>query len=307
MKPVVAGLKIENTRDVFIDEVDDSSTVPVVEEDDEESWHSQPAFVPAIRATQKSLSQEDANLIEEQKCFSWLWEDEDGVCPEDGTDTDENGKPNLCHLRASCQAVWNQVQTEKAARAKQKKSKTVDGQLLTAKQKKRALKVERNKWEGKKYQRKGYEDLGRPVDSFVSAFVGALEDPPVLPRIFNSTNFKEKYGKLGACTITQTASYHGVYHKGVLVARLWTNAANAAIIDVVPEMVPALTKASTNGGTEPSGYRWITKPEKATPTTMRKIRPCTHRVKVRSADAAAEVALQLKRKFRWRKKKNPSS
>ncbi len=269
-----AALKLEHTLDTEPD-------------DNEESWHTQNDFAPSIHQLQESLPADQKENIEGQKCFGWLWEDETGVCPEDG----QNG--DLCLLRSTCQVVWNQVQTQRAARANQKKRKVI------------APKKERPSQSKKKasdqFYRRGYEFYGRPVDTMAAAFMDALDDPPILPRIFNAANFDLKYGHLGPCTVTKTASYHGVYHRGTLVARFWTNAAKAAIIDIVPEVVVAATKVSSVMGTDSKDNRLVSKPIRVPSTMVKKSHPCTHRVKVRSTAAAIEVAKILKRKFRWRK------
>ena len=286
MKSATAGLNVEHAPEVHTDVADD-----------EESWHAQKDFVPAVRLLQRSLTSARVQAIEEQKCFGWMWEDETGVCPEDGEDGND-----LCALRESCQATWNSVQTRRVSRTK--KSNGTTAPKIGAVQKLRDLGVTRSKWQGTgKFERKGYEPQDRPVDEMVAAFMAALDHPYELPRIFNAANFKEKYGKYGSCMVAKTASYHSLYHKGVLVARFWTNAAGAAIIDIIPEVVPPMLKASNSQGNNEQGLRVLTKPERVRPKMVKKTKPCSHRIKVRSVAAAAEAAKVFKRKFRWQKKK----
>lgn len=289
MKPAVAGIKIDTTREIYEEGLVEVSEVE--EDDNEASWQSEPDFVDFITTFQESLSPDEADDVRDQKCFGWLWEDEFVVCPEDG----KNG--NLCPLRESCKSIWNKVQIERVARAKPKPE---FGIRYGEEKKKRALKIERNKnKDNSRYDRLGYQNWNRPVDRLVDVFVQALGNPPVLPRIFNSVNFQTKYGYLGACAITQTANYHGVYHHGILVARFWTITGRTALVDVVPEVVPSLLRASSISDGD-FGGRFLTKPKKISAKTLKKTKPCTHRVKVRSEEASSEVARILRRKFWWR-------
>ena len=75
------------------------------------------------------------------------------------------------------------------------------------------------------------------------------------------------------------------------------------IVNTLPEMVPLLIKSSNAGGIGTDGIPFLEKPAKISIKQLAKTHPCTHRVRVTSAETATMVASALKRKFKWSKRK----
>jgi hypothetical protein len=277
---------------------------------DEESWRNVEPYPPIVDMLKRQLSLDMQKLVDESPCFGWLWVEDDGSqCPEEG-----------CVLRSHCNQAWQMGQVDRGLAAKSSAPATKEepngangaelsyteahtvtiGTPPKSRTGKKPTKVVRNKWKGTgKYARRGYEDQGRRVDRYLAAFVAELGDPPRLPLVWNPTGFDAKFGHLGDVVIAATASYHAVLHKGTIVARFWTNASRRAIVDVVPELVNALKAYTDTLKPVPDEKPPMTPPVPCPQKSWAKVKPCTHRVTVHSAEAAIAVAEVVRKRFRF--------
>lgn len=262
----VAGAPIEEKREVAQD-------VPAASQDPKQ----RPEYVAAISKAKKRHPQL-AVLIEKTECFAVLWKDDVGICPNDG----KNGE--LCEIRSQCQQAWDEAQVRvRVAEEVEKVSPEIVEQVRVTEEKaqrkkarrkprdKRSLRHQeettRGKWKGTgKYQRLGYQNLGRPVDHALVALIDALGKPKVLPKMWNPVDFKTKYGELGRIVLSQTVSYTSVICDGHTVLRFWTNAGGCAIIDIVPELVSPI-----------GSIKGVGKVTAIPDGSKKKLRPCTHR------------------------------
>lgn len=283
--------------------------VPPDDEDagGEESWQDRPTLVPIVELLKRQMAVELQRLTDSQECFGcWLEDGEE--CPE-----------TECDLATYCQQAWNmeRVEAGRSAKPEPKPAPTVvppappletaiesefakgDSKARAAlRAKESAKRTERHKYAGQeKYSRKGYQNLGRNSDKCVAAFVKALGNPRRLPKVWNREGAKEALEKSDELVISATKSYHAVMWQGTVVARFWTNASKAAIIDLVTELVPPVKGfiATVSWGADEKPP--ITPPAKCPANSWMKLRPCTYRVTVRTPTAAKGVATAIKAKY----------
>jgi len=256
--------------------------------EEEEKWQDKPDVVPIVNLIRRQLPSDQQQDVDGTPCFVWLWEEDGGVCPE-----------TACSLRVSCHQGWRMFQTSKGDNARPIIVKKNPRDLASKPVKKRS---ERNKWKGKKFRRDGYEALDRPVDGLVRHFMRGLGSVPQLPRIVNTTNFQKLYGHLGPVTFSAPKSYHAIFVDGIVVARFWMTAFSHAIVDIVPELVNPLKKRSKALGVVRIGHRDAQKmemPVQVPDSSEYKLKPCTHRVVVRSEDAVESLSEEIRKK--WKK------
>ena len=270
----------------------------------EESWRDQQHFPEIVNRLKQDLPQDDQDLIDATSCFGWLWIDEGETCDQVG-----------CDMRSACKITHQLVQVRRAKNARPAPKEKVPTPVVVAnpyveahkgnitkasKSRPLAKKTQKcNKYASSaKFTRHGWTDTGRLVDEFVIAFAQALGNPSRMPLVWNSKNFKAKYGDRGPVVISAPKSYHAIYHDGVIVARFWTNAPNKALVDLAPELVSPVAVLATAMSAN-RGLAELESPVKAPDKSWSKVRPCTHRCTVRSAAAAAKLAAVLRKKYRF--------
>jgi len=176
----VAGMDVVTSREIPSDDDDIVISQTIPQEEEEEI----PAdFIPVIRMLRRKMDPRLSTLVDTQKCFGWLFEDEDGTCEA----VDEDGKP--CALRSNCESAWNLVKVRRTEGIKSRGSLVSKSPALVQDQRKNKVgsKSGRNKWAGTgKFSRKGYENLGRPVDALITAFMDEL-GTHLLFRSFSTT------------------------------------------------------------------------------------------------------------------------
>ncbi len=281
-------------------------------EPDEETWQNQPHYDEVVPLLKRDMALELQELTDETPCFGHAWRDEDGECP-DAVD---------CDLASFCKQAWNMVQVTigqntTAPVVPPPKPQVVPvpvnpepnpyveahkGSIAKTSRKrplgKDTTKKTRNKFKNSdKYTRKGYEDLGRTVDDLVAEFIEELGDPPRMPLVWNATNFDKKFSELGPVVVSAPRNYHTVIHEGTTVVRFWTNAARHAIVDLVPELVHGSNELAVKLGAGRGGRSHMDAPVKVSEKSLTKAAPCTHRVIVRTKDAAKELAQLVRKQY----------
>lgn len=251
--------------------------------EDEETWRDHPQVVHMVEKLQPGMAPHLRRALDDTPCFGWMWVDEDdgSTCPEED-----------CALRSYCRHVWqmDRVRVGQETRRSQHTSATAPKQSKSV----------RGKWKGTgKYARRGYQDLGRPVDRLVKAWKKGLGNPPHLPPVWSPVNFQSKFGHLGRVVMSATTSYHALLYDGVIIARLWNNAATRAIVDVVPELVTPLRGYAESVVRPREGKPPIEAPVPCSEKLYPKVRPCTYRVTVHTEEAVAGVTRVIRHRFRF--------
>jgi hypothetical protein len=230
--------------------------------------------------------------MNETACFGWMW--------RETSNPDEPSCPVAaeCDLAEACETVWELVQQ----RLEETKGRRPQAEILPtttdpieplpdqeSKPKKRRRKVKRHKWvDAGKYDRVGYQDAERPVDKAVVRLTEVLGNPPVLPSNWNPVHFNEKYATMGSFLCSKTASYHSFLLNGVTILRFWTNAANCALVDFVPDLLSEVRKLPN------------LKVQEVLAGSRKKLRPCTHRVLIPANNLGAVEAIGLIVKNHWK-------
>jgi hypothetical protein len=248
-------------------EANDLSPILTPHLDDQQTAPSPPKKSPAPRKakTKEKIREEKFNieianvirlerraewreLIQETPCFAKLWRD---------PDTDEYCEHVDCDLRQLCQGAWTSVvggleadekpPTEPwSPRSKRKK---------VGRPRKESKVVKRAKWKGTgKYNRHGYQDMGRPVDLFARALWEFLGQPESLPDSWQYPVSKDReqrdaapkifikeYG--GGLYVTRRASYHQYLFEGKHLMRFWVNAGGGGWLDCSALLARALAKS----------------------------------------------------------------
>jgi hypothetical protein len=278
-------------------------------------WQKDRRLLPIVNNLKLQMRHELVAALDSTDCFGLFVIENEGVCPE----------ADHCALASYCQRAYQmtQVQAGQNVRAPiaealvvpaspvlqppQVITPTTTAELDVAIQYARPLfggRVERerslartqqvrNKWKGTdKYLRQGYTPCGRHVDALLAMFKTELPKLPELPLVWNAKNFEQKFSRLGEFTMSATTSYHTVLRDGVVLCRFWTNTVKQAIVDILPELEAPLRKVSQKLGL----YRYrdseilqLEAPHKVPAQSWVKLRPCTHRVIVRTPEAAREV------------------
>lgn len=273
-------------------------------EDDEETWRTQPHYPEVVELLKRDMALELQELTDDTTCFGHAWIDSDGECPEAGE----------CALASFCKQAWKMVQVSRGRSAMAppqiqtisepipKPPPKPDNPYVAAHKgsiakpsKARPLgrpkNQERNKYANStKFERKGYTDMGRKVDELVAVFVEGIGDPPHLPLIWNAKNFDEKYSDLGPVVLSAARNFHTVHYEGIKVLRFWTNAAKHAIVDLTPTLLADVAAVAKTLGEDKYGNPQMEPPTKVPTKSWDKLRPCTHRVIVRTPEAAMALA-----------------
>jgi hypothetical protein len=276
-------------------------------EDDEESWRDRPTLVPIVELLKRQMRLELQRLTDEQACFGdWMADNE--ACPEAAD----------CDLSSFCKQAWQMASVEAGISAKPPPPPEPEPELAEAivsefaqgdpkaraalRAQESAKRTKRHKYAGQeKYTRTGYDPAGtRNVDKCVAAFVAALGNPDKLPRIWNRGEVKQELAKTDFLVISATKSYHAVMWQGTVIARFWTNAAKHGLVDLVTELIVPVKSYITTVKWKDEGKKTkppITMPVKCPANSWMKLRPCTHRVTVRTPETAAGVAKAIVTKF----------
>ncbi len=237
-----------------------------------------PEFKSVVDEAWRRASDTLRPLIAKSTCFGHLWQDNTGPCPE---------APH-CDIAQQCERVYLQVREPKPVvppePAPAARPPTLsDPGAPKPRRRGRPPKVLRGKWKDTgKYQRLGYQNVGRPVDQALAHFIQALGSPAALPKVWSPIHFEKKYAALGRLVISQTASYTSVIIDGNTVVRFWTNAGNCALIDVVPELFKVVQTIKGTG----SVYQVPAGCEK-------KLRPCSHRFELTFGASLCEDVLTM--------------
>jgi len=260
--------------------------------DKEETWRDQPFFVPIANLLRRQMPLELQDLLDQQPCFGWCWRDDEGLCPV----------REECDLKSFCERAYNMATVEKAHQAQKP---PVDVPPLPPSDVPYSVPQPiRNKWAGTKmYLRSGYADYGRPVDEFLAAFKAVIGEISEMPLVWHKKNFEQKYGG-ETFKLCATTSYHSIMKDGVVMVRFWTNAAKHALVDVAPELVPPLFRISKQlGSANPHERSQMERPFTIPANSWKKLQPCTHRVRIRSAAAAQELAKVVRMRLEMKRKK----
>ena len=266
---------------------------------EENHWRSDDRLIPAVNLIKQRMKPEELVALEQTVCFGLYHIPGEGECPEAAD----------CGLSGHCKQVYTSVSLRAAesTRLPPRPASHSEARPLAAPSLERRIAPKsqnnRNKWFGTdKYKREGYVTEGRPVDLFLAAFNQEMGDLPKLPLIWNAAHFDQKFGYLGMYTVSATASYHAVLREGCVLCRVWTNTVRQAIVDITPDLVAPLYKASERLGT----FRYrkqeilqLEPPHDCPPGSWMKVRPCTQRVIVRTAEAAREVARTVKARWKF--------
>lgn len=246
---------------------------------DQDHWKNKLKYTPHVEMAKAGLSEKMIALIDDQPCFGWLWLEEDGsACPEAAE----------CDLAVRCRRVYELAAVVEAPQ-EEPPAQPLDA-LSSARTLKKKRRKNRGKWKGKeKYTRKGYEYLGRPVDDQLTAFLSGLKNPPTLDKSWNRSS------EVRGLAVVSTASYHAVVYDGSVVARFYTNARTRAIVDIVSELIGSI-KLWRDMCTDDEIHN-LDDPFKPSEKSWEKVRPCTHRTRVKSEATANVLGQIICRKF----------
>jgi hypothetical protein len=185
-------------------------------------------------------------LVDQTPCYGSLWQDDNGTCPE-----------LECAIRKPCQEVFESVQVNE--RIEQLEERHPEAIVVNT-----------------KYKKAQYTPLNRPVDLIVSSFKAGLGNPEYLPIDWSYHQLRRGDFE-GRLHLAATVNYHLVLIDGLIVCRLWTNAANCALVDLSQNMEKAVTKV---------GFSIIPISDKI----LKKIRPCTGRIYCYDSSSAENIA-----------------
>jgi hypothetical protein len=265
-----------------------------VENDDSEleHWKTEPHFAEVVGILRKDMVVELQTKLDETACFGHAWVDDDGTCP----------LAEKCVLSSFCVRAWNMVQVIKGQNARANPYVAANTGSIATPSRARPLVDKSRPNRGKfvdrpEYDRNGYQDLGRPVDAIIAAFVSAVGDPPRLPLKWNKGNFDEKYGHLGPVVISAPKNYHALLHKGRTAVRLHTFCVGHANVDIAPELVDPIRLATAALDPAKDGGAQVTQPQKIPPGSREKLAPCLHRVKVRTPEGAEALARVVRSQY----------
>lgn len=259
---------------------------------EQETSSRPPEYAPVVLKVRATLESGLALVLDQTECFGWMWKDESGICPV----------AKECDLASACARTYEEVQLRVAAakeleqhdpaaleqakmaetKAAVKANEDLEADAQSAAKpkdkgrkldKKVKVAVVRGKWKGTgKFARTGYVNQARPVDIALQRMLVVFEDPPVLPMNWNPTNFATKWAPLGKLLTSRTSSYHAFLVNGVCVLRYWTNSANHALIDVVPELLDRVKNLP------------VLNLQPVSPGSLKKHRPCTYRFMLSATD-----------------------
>jgi len=268
-------------------------------------WKRDPRLLPVVNLLRKEWSLTIQSAVDQTSCFgSFVLPPPEGPCDQAAT----------CDLSVYCQRACDAASLQaadsvraSAPEAPKEVASAYARPMFDGTAKVRSL-VRKNRanaglYRGTdKYKREGYTPLGRHVDLLLAAFKEALPPLPMMPLVWSANQFEKNFASLGSFVMSATASYHTILRDGVVLVRFWTNTVRTAIVDILPELAEPLKQVSAKLGK----YRYrksvqlaqMDPPIPVPPRSWLKVRPCTHRVIVRTPDAAREVA-KLVRTY-WR-------
>lgn len=220
---------------------------------------------PYIIKNKLELPLFEQQLVPKFPCFGYLWQDENGVCPQEA-----------CKLREGCEKTYTEYQEsfvpkENLVREVKKTPKHVD---FTKKYKNPA---------DQKYQRKGYRYKDAKIDVFIVLFKMLVGFPRRMPSAFHSRDkdyFVETYGKFA---YTMNTTNHGFFYKLKLVVRIWNGKGKTLSIDVSPNIYKLAVKYGFKG-----------KKKELTDTVKLKSGKCEYRLYCKTAADVEVVAKAVK-------------
>lgn len=265
-----------------------------VEQTRSPAWQSDARLLPVVNLLKRHWPQNVQAAVDRTECFGLFVIAAEGKCEQAGQ----------CELASYCERAYETACVQSAQAA------TTPIRLIDSADEDEGAKPlftphkVRNKWRGtEKYLRAGYEPCGRHVDTLLAAFWTEMPALPKLPLIWNAQNFDGKFSRLGHFLTSATASYTTVLRDGTVLCRFWTNTVKQAIVDILPELETRIRKESERLGV----YRYkqrelpqLEAPHAVPKASWLKLRPCTHRVIVRTPDAAKAVAKAVREQWRIR-------
>jgi hypothetical protein len=205
------------------------------------------AEIARVKDLQKD--KEWRSLIENTPCFARMWQDEIGdYCDE----------PD-CDLRKMCESTWERVcggledgEEPPKVRWQPEPVRKKVGRPRGAT--KKITKI--GKWKNStKYNRVGYQDIGRPIDKFAASLYFCFSDPSLLPddwkypaisknisnrRDLAVEEFCREFGS--GVWVIKRASYHKYIVDGKHLMRLWVDAGGGGWLDLNRILANALLK-----------------------------------------------------------------
>jgi len=119
----------------------------------------------------------------------------------------------------------------------------------------------------------------RPIDHVVDHLLEELGRPRVLPHGWHPSHLEVEHKRHGRLITSRTPNYLSLLIDGEMCARVNTNAAGRANIEIVSDLVKPLRKIFGHVERIPEG-------------SQKKSRPCTYRVKLQCADADSDELVE---------------
>ena len=290
---------------------------------DEPTWQDHPERVEIVSNLKRLMRLELQRIVDEQDCFTFWMEDANTECTQ----------AHECDLESFCRQGWQMAQVQASHRVRAAAPQPIveipviqppstpvaptpaTPDALTAaitseftQGNPRARAVYRARQSAKRTQRHkhagssvgkhaGYTALNRVSDECAAAFVQGLGECTPLPTDWVRNSVKDKITGSDKLYVVATKSYHSVIWQGTCVARIWTNAARVAIIDFVPDLVVAVKTYLSENPCNTAGKPEITAVEQCPANSWMKVRPCTHRVTVRTADRAEAIGRLVRTQY----------
>jgi len=253
-------------------------------------WTRDPRLVPIVNLIKRSMRNEEQQVVDRTDCFGLFVIEGEGECSE----------APKCALAAHCRTAYDMARAAGGIII-QPVPQTTDPRAPEPPA--AYAKPLKNRWATTgKYMRRGYEDLGRPVDLFLAEFRRTIGELPQMPPVWHASNYATQFSHRGQYQAASTASYHTVMRDGVIIVRFWTNAAKQALVDIPPELVDPLIRVSDRLGQFRYNTREVLQleaPVKIPDKCWPKTRPCTHRVVVRTQLAAYETAKAVRTHWKF--------
>lgn len=253
-------------------------------------WAQDERYVAVVKSLRSSIPTNLHAVIDTTECFGLFHVEGEGQCPD----------AVACPLMTFCKQSWQLVNIRSAAAA---------SAPLTPKEEKITEDMENPvPWEDAvaKHARVAYEDHGRLVDRLLDAFLEVFIDLPKLPANWHHTKLQQFINKYGKHLMSATPSFHTIRRGEVILVRFWTNNARWPLVDVTPDLVEVMVESSKELGTYtygPAGKKkellQLEPPERHPDKNWWKVRPCTHRVIVRTQTAARVVGHAVRAYYKF--------